>query len=91
MKDAASLNLDEFEFLPDGAEAMLVMAEKTGKLESVMSTAGNHYRSEGTQQLKNILKMSEPAIIILLGAFVGIVVASVLLPILDVQSAGSAN
>lgn len=84
-------NLDEFDFLPDGAEAMLVMAEKTGKLESVMSTAGNHYRMEGTQQLKSILKMSEPAIIILLGAFVGTVVASVLLPILDVQSAGSAN
>lgn len=82
-------NLDQFDFLPEGADAMLIMAEKTGKLETVMATAGSYYRSEGTGQLKAILKMSEPLIIILLGAFVGIVVASVLLPILDVQAAGS--
>lgn len=84
-------NLGEFEFLPDGAEAMLVMAEKTGKLESVLSTAGGYYRNEGSTQLKAILKLSEPLIIIVLGAFVGVVVASVLLPILDVQSAGQAG
>ncbi len=81
-------NLDEFDFLPEGAAAMLVMAERTGKLESVLTTAGTHYRNEGSQQLKSILKLSEPVIIIVLGIFVGVVVASVLLPILDVQSAG---
>lgn len=83
--------LDEFTFLPEGADAMLVMAEKTGKLETVLSTAGAFYRDEGSGQLKTFLKLSEPLIIIVLGAFVGTVVASVLLPILDVQSAGSAG
>lgn len=81
--------IDQFSFLPEGADAMLIMAERTGKLDSVLSTAGEFYRNEGSTQLKTVLKLSEPLIIILLGAFVGMVVASVLLPILDVQSAGS--
>ncbi|GAB5403148.1 MAG: type II secretion system F family protein [Aureliella sp.] len=81
-------SLDEMEYLPEGADAMLVMAEKTGKLENVLTSAGTHYRDEGTAKMKQLLKLSEPVIIILLGAFVGVVVASVLLPMLDVQSAG---
>lgn len=81
-------SLDEMDYLPEGADAMLVMAEKTGKLENVLTSAGKHYRDEGTAKMKQLLKLSEPIIIILLGAFVGVVVASVLLPMLDVQSAG---
>ena len=83
-------SLAEFDFLPDGAGAMIIMAEKTGKLETVMATAGSHYHDEGSAQLRQILKLSEPLIIIVLGVFVGVVVASVLLPMLDVQ-AGAAN
>ena len=83
-------SLNEFKFLPQGSEAMLVMAERTGKLESVLTTAGAYYRDEGSSQMRQALKLSEPLIIILLGVFVGVVVASVLLPILDVQ-AGAAG
>lgn len=85
-----SYSLKEFDFLPEGAGAMLVMAERTGKLESVLTTAGAYYRQEGSTQLKQMLKLMEPLIIVLLGLFVGVVVASVLLPILDVQ-AGAAG
>ncbi len=83
-------SLKEFDFLPEGAGAMLVMAERTGKLESVLTTAGAYYRHEGSTQLKQLLKLLEPIIIVMLGLFVGVVVASVLLPILDVQ-AGAAG
>ncbi len=81
--------LHEFTFLPDGCDAMLVMAERTGKLETVLTTAGTYYRQEGSSQLRNVLKLSEPLIIVVLGIFVGVVVASVLLPILDVQAGAS--
>lgn len=83
-------SLDEFNFLPEGSDAMLIMAERTGKLESVLTTAGAYYRDEGSAQMRQALKLSEPLIIIVLGVFVGVVVASVLLPILDVQ-AGAAG
>lgn len=83
-------SLEQFSFLPDGSRAMLVMAERTGKLENVLTTAGAYYRDEGSAQLKQVLKLSEPLIIVVLGIFVGVVVASVLLPILDVQ-AGAAG
>lgn len=83
-------SLSTFKQLPDGAEAMLMMAERTGKLAQVLTTAGAYYRDEGSNRLRQVLKLSEPIIIIGLGVFVGIVVASVLLPILDVQ-AGAAN
>lgn len=85
-----SNRLGEFNFLPEGAEAMLIMAERTGKLEKVLSTAGSYYQEEGSLKLKSILKLSEPIIIVFLGVFVGTVVASVLLPILDVQSSAGA-
>jgi type IV pilus assembly protein PilC len=83
-------SLDQFNFLPEGSDAMLIMAEKTGKLERVLTTAGAYYRDEGSSQMRQLLKLSEPLIIIVLGIFVGGVVASVLLPILDVQ-AGAAG
>jgi general secretion pathway protein F len=85
-----SYSLADFDFLPEGADAMLIMAERTGKLDTVLLTAGAYFRHEGNAKLRQILKLSEPLIIILLGIFVGIVVASVLLPILDVQSGGAA-
>ncbi len=81
--------LHQFNFLPDGCDAMLVMAERTGKLETVLTTAGTYYRQEGSSQLRTVLKLSEPLIIVVLGVFVGVVVASVLLPILDVQAGAS--
>lgn len=81
-------SLDKLDYLPEGADAMLIMAEKTGKLETVLTSAGTHYRDEGTARLRQVLKLSEPIIIILLGICVGVVVASVLLPMLDIQSAG---
>lgn len=79
--------MSDFDFLPEGASAMLMTAEKTGKLDTVLIEAGKYYRSEGTAQIKTVLKISEPLIILLLGVFVGGVVASVLLPMLDIQSA----
>lgn len=79
--------MDDFDFLPDGATAMLMTAEKSGKLDIVLIQAGQYYRSEGTSQLKTVLKISEPLIILVLGVFVGVVVASVLLPMLDMQTA----
>ena len=85
-----SHSLEDFTFLPDGSHAMLIMAEKTGRLERVLVTAGTHYRAEGTSQLKQLLKLSEPLIIIGLGLFVGVVVASVLMPMLDVQAGAGA-
>lgn len=84
-------SLAEFPFLPDGADAMIIMAEKTGKLDEVLTTAGIHYRDEGSARVGQLLKLSEPLIIIVLGIFVGITVASVLLPMLDVQAAGAAR
>ncbi|MGN6546442.1 MAG: type II secretion system F family protein [Aureliella sp.] len=79
--------MSEFDFLPDGASAMLMTAEKTGKLDTVLIQAGQYYRAEGTSQIKTVLKVCEPLIILVLGVFVGGVVASVLLPMLDIQSA----
>lgn len=86
-----SNSVAEFEFMPEGSHAMLIMAERTGRLESVLGTAGAFYYEEGSTQLKHVLKLTEPLIIILLGSFVGLVVASVLLPIIDVQSASSVS
>jgi type II secretory pathway component PulF len=76
------------EFVPNGAAQMVQTAERTGRLSSVLQLIGQHYEEEGEQLIKSAMKVIEPAVIVVLGVIVGGVVMSVMLPLLDVTTAG---
>lgn len=74
--------------LPEGAVDMVATAEANGQLGPVLQTIGEFYEAEGEQQLRDLVRIAEPAIIVGLGLVVGAIVLAVMLPLLDLSTAG---
>ncbi len=72
--------------LPPGAAQMMMTAERTGKLSEVFDLIGEHFEEDGERQLRDRVKLLEPAVIVVMGALVGLIVASVMLPLFDFSS-----
>ncbi len=79
--------LNNAAFVPAGISQMVGTAEQTGKLGVVMQLVGDYYESEGQRKLQELAKMLEPMIIIVMGVVVAFVVASIMLPMLDISTA----
>lgn len=60
---------------------MMKVGEETGKLGFVLETLSRFYRREVDNEIKTLVDLIEPALIVLLGVMVGILLTSVLLPI----------
>jgi len=73
-------------FVPIGAANMVSTAERSGKLGQVLQSVGEYYEDEGERRLGDLIKILEPAIILILGAIVAGVVLSIVLPLLDVTT-----
>ncbi len=56
--------------------------EASGALDRMLETAGDHYQQRWNRTVSRLLSWLEPALILLIGAFVLLVVLSVLLPVL---------
>jgi type II secretory pathway component PulF len=56
--------------------------EASGALDRMLETAGDHYQHRWNRSVTRLLSWLEPALILLIGAFVLLVVLSVLLPVL---------
>jgi type IV pilus assembly protein PilC len=82
-----SHSLVKSNFLPPGAASMITMAEKSGNLDRVMITTGEYFEKEGVQSLQQALKLLEPILIVFMGGLVALVIASVMLPMMDANSA----
>jgi type II secretory pathway component PulF len=52
----------------------------------VLQSVGEYYEDEGERRLRDLIKILEPAIILLLGAIVAGIVLSIVLPLLDVTT-----
>ena len=72
--------------VPPGAAQMVGTAEQSGKLGAVMQVVGEYYEEEGQRKIQELAKLLEPAIIIVMGVVVAFVVASIMLPLLDISS-----
>lgn len=76
----------ESPYLPSGVAQMVVTAERTGRLGPVISLVGEFYEEDGETQIRQVVKLLEPVIILFMGALVAGVVASVMLPLLNVST-----
>jgi type IV pilus assembly protein PilC len=76
------------ECIPSGAAEMIATAEANGRLGEVLQTVGEFYETEGEQLLRDSVKYAEPAIIVALGLVIGSIVLAVMLPLLDLSTAG---
>ncbi len=74
------------EEMPTILVQMVRVGEETGELGNILKTLADFYRREVNTAVDALVSLIEPALIILLGGGVGIVVASVLIPIYDIAT-----
>src|SRR3989344_5417759 len=67
--------------IPNIMVQMMKVGEESGKLGFVLETLSRFYRREVDNEIKTLVDLIEPAMIVLLGLMVGVLLTSVLLPI----------
>lgn len=69
---------------------MIAIGEQTGQLEQMLLRAANNYESEVNSTVSALTSILEPLLIIFLAAVVGCILASVMLPMLEMNNLGQA-
>jgi type IV pilus assembly protein PilC len=77
------------EIVPISAREMIATAERTGNLVEVSQLLGTYYEEEAENRMKQVVRLLEPLITVVMGVVVAIVVLSVMLPIFDLSTVGS--
>lgn len=72
--------------IPPLVTRMLAIAEETGTLPEMLQSLSDIYDQELERSLTHITTFLQPALLIILGGVVGLVVLSILLPLTDVSS-----
>lgn len=67
--------------------AMIRVGEETGELGNILKTLAKFYQREVTQAVDTLVDLIEPAMIVMLGAGVGFLLAAVMIPIYNISSA----
>ncbi|MGE5298197.1 MAG: type II secretion system F family protein [Acidobacteriaceae bacterium] len=86
-KSVALAFVDRPEFPPIVSQ-MVQIGESTGKLQEILEKLAGFYEKEVAQSIKVMTTMIEPAIMMLLGLAVAIMVAGIILPIYNLAGAG---
>ncbi len=67
--------------IPPVVTQMTAVGEKSGKLDSILLNLAKFYQEEVDRIVNNLVDIIQPVLIVILGIFVGLFVASILLPI----------
>lgn len=91
VKGGASLSgsLSQYPEIPGILVQMIRVGEETGELGNILATMAKFYQREVSNAVDTLVSLIEPVMIVLLGVGVGILLASVLLPIYNLASSVS--
>ncbi len=81
--------LQQTEVVPVSAKEMLITAENTGKLNEVTGLLGEYYEEEAEAKLRQFVGVLEPAITVVMGGLVAVVVLAVMLPVFNLSTFAS--
>jgi type IV pilus assembly protein PilC len=81
---AASLAQEKF--FPDMVVQMIAVGEETGKLDEMLGRVAKQFQKDALIALKALTTAIEPAMIIILGVGVGVLVMSIIMPIYNLTS-----
>lgn len=82
-----SAAMSQYPEVPGIMTAMIKVGEETGELGNILKTLARFYQREVTNAVDTLVDLIEPFMIVTLGLGVGILLASVLLPIYNISSA----
>jgi len=78
---------EKADFLPDLVPQMMATGEQSGGLALVMGRVASFYEREWRRRLALIARIIEPALLLVMGVVVGLIVSSLLLPIFKLSTA----
>jgi len=78
---------DEEPLLPELVKQMIATGEESGNLPTVMTRLADFYEREWRRALGLIAKIAEPAMLLIMGCVVGLIVSSLILPIFKLSRA----
>lgn len=79
--------MGNYEEIPGIMTAMIRIGEETGELGSILKTLARFYQREVSNSVDTLVDLIEPFMIVVLGLGVGLLLASVLIPIYNISSA----
>lgn len=79
--------LSQYREVPGIMTAMIKVGEETGELGNILKTLARFYQREVSNAVDTLVDLIEPFMIVVLGLGVGILLASVLIPIYNISSA----
>lgn len=65
---------------------MAVLAARTGNLEQVMEKIADNYQEEADDEIHDLIAVVEPTLVIILSVVVGLILLSVMLPLLSIMT-----
>ncbi|USN87554.1 MAG: type II secretion system F family protein [Candidatus Nomurabacteria bacterium] len=80
-------SISEYPEIPGVLTQMVKVGEETGSLSEILTTLANFYRREVNNAVDTLIGLIEPLMIVILGVGVGILLASVLMPIYGLTNA----
>lgn len=83
---ALSDALSQYEIMPPIIIHMSRVGEESGELASILNMLSDFYRREVDNAVDALISLIEPTMIVLLGAGVGVLIGSVLIPIYNLTS-----
>ncbi|MCF6097165.1 type II secretion system F family protein [Thermovorax subterraneus] len=78
--------LEVSDIFPPMVTAMIAVGEETGALDALLERVNNFYERELEEATRRLSSMIEPIMIVVLGAAVGFIVISILLPYFQIIS-----
>jgi type IV pilus assembly protein PilC len=79
--------ISEYPEIPGVLAQMAKVGEETGNLPEILNTLAKFYRREVDNAVDTLIGLIEPVMIVMLGLGVGVLLASVLMPIYNLTSA----
>ena len=79
--------MQNYKEVPGIMTAMIRIGEETGELASILKTLARFYQREVSNTVDTLVDLIEPFMIVVLGLGVGVLLASVLIPIYNISSA----
>lgn len=77
----------EAEFMPPMVRQMIATGDQTGNLAKVMTRIADFYGREINKRIRTLAKAVEPVMLLVMGVVVGLIVASLILPIFKLSRA----
>ncbi len=87
IQEGASIaqSLKKYEFLPKLVIGMIAAGEASDKVDEMLLNIGNVYENEIDMVVTSLTGMIEPLIIIIMGIIIGVIVLSVMMPIMEMN------